>query len=98
MWHLLMLLGVALLAPTGRALVCTRRPANTLALKSPVDENYVISITGNPETYILGQEYNGERVSSLALRLNFNILRAPSLRQLRFRVRRGLIENNRQDH
>lgn len=74
MWHLLMIFGVSLLAPTGRALICTRRPANTATPKSPVDENYVISITGNPETYILGQEYNGERVSSLALRLNFNIL------------------------
>lgn len=50
-----------LLAPTGRALICTRRPANTATPKSPVDENYVISISGNPETYILGQEYNGEQ-------------------------------------
>lgn len=81
MWHLWMLfVGVSLLlAPTGRALICTRRPANTATPKSPVDENYVISISGNPETYILGQEYNGERcgvrerTSSLALRLNFNI-------------------------
>lgn len=56
------------------ALICTRHPANTHTPKSPVDENYVISITGNPETYILGQEYNGERVSSLALRLNFKVL------------------------
>ncbi|KAH8401040.1 hypothetical protein KR009_002604 [Drosophila setifemur] len=39
-------------------LICTRRPANTAAPKSPVDENFVISVSGNPETYILGQEYN----------------------------------------
>ncbi|KAH8252232.1 hypothetical protein KR038_004946 [Drosophila bunnanda] len=39
-------------------LICTRRPANTATPKSPVDENYVISVSGNPETYILGQEYN----------------------------------------
>lgn len=43
------------------SLICTRRPANTATPKSPVDENYVISVSGNPETYILGQEYNGER-------------------------------------
>ncbi|KAL7736313.1 hypothetical protein ACLKA6_014789 [Drosophila palustris] len=43
---------------SGGSLICTRRPANTATPKSPVDENYVISITGNPETYILGQEYN----------------------------------------
>jgi len=41
-------------------LICTRRPANTASPKSPVDENFVISVMGNPETYILGQEYNGE--------------------------------------
>lgn len=58
----MLFVGVSLLlAPTGRALICTRRPANTATPKSPVDENYVISISGNPETYILGQEYNGER-------------------------------------
>nr|XP_016927690.1 spondin-1 [Drosophila suzukii] len=39
-------------------LICTRRPANTASPKSPVDENFVISVMGNPETYILGQEYN----------------------------------------
>ncbi|KAH8384614.1 hypothetical protein KR093_002647 [Drosophila rubida] len=55
MWRLLVLCA---LASSGRALICTRRPANTATPKSPVDENYVISITGNPETYILGQEYN----------------------------------------
>ncbi|XP_016981345.1 spondin-1 [Drosophila rhopaloa] len=40
------------------SLICTRRPANTASPKSPVDENFVISVSGNPETYILGQEYN----------------------------------------
>ncbi|KAH8275874.1 hypothetical protein KR026_009129 [Drosophila bipectinata] len=40
------------------SLICTRRPSNTATPKSPVDENYVISVSGNPETYILGQEYN----------------------------------------
>ncbi|XP_017147974.1 spondin-1 [Drosophila miranda] len=52
------LLLAALTIGTARSLICTRRPANTATPKSPVDENYVISITGNPETYILGQEYN----------------------------------------
>ncbi|XP_062133083.1 spondin-1 [Drosophila sulfurigaster albostrigata] len=55
MWRLLILFAVV---SNGSALICTRRPANTATPKSPVDENYVISITGNPETYILGQEYN----------------------------------------
>ncbi|ALC41845.1 CG30046 [Drosophila busckii] len=53
-----MLVLLLLWAPYVRTLICTRRPANTQTPKSPVDENYVISITGNPETYILGQEYN----------------------------------------
>ncbi|KAH8297458.1 hypothetical protein KR044_012087 [Drosophila immigrans] len=56
MWRLLLMLFA--MASSGRALICTRRPANTNKPKMPVDENYVISITGNPETYILGQEYN----------------------------------------
>lgn len=85
----MLFVGVSLLAPTGRALICTRRPANTATPKSPVDENYVISISGNTETYILGQEYNGERcgvrVSSLALRLNF-IQYSQCCTQLRARV------------
>lgn len=72
MWYLLVV--YVLLPYSGWALICTRHPANTHTPKSPVDENYVISITGNPETYILGQEYNGERVSSLTLRLNFKSL------------------------
>ncbi|XP_023168709.2 spondin-1 [Drosophila hydei] len=56
MWHLLMVF--VMLPYSSWALICTRHPANTHTPKSPVDENYVISITGNPETYILGQEYN----------------------------------------
>ncbi|XP_030554303.1 spondin-1 [Drosophila novamexicana] len=56
MWHLLTL--YVMLPGCAWALICTRHPANTHTPKSPVDENYVISITGNPETYILGQEYN----------------------------------------
>lgn len=42
------------------AMICSRYPANTLMPKSPVDENFVVTISGNPQTYILGQEYNGE--------------------------------------
>ncbi|XP_023308347.2 spondin-1 [Lucilia cuprina] len=37
---------------------CSRYPSNTFTPKSPVDENFVISITGNAQTYILGQSYN----------------------------------------
>lgn len=39
---------------------CSRYPSNTFTPKSPVDENFVISITGNPQHYILGQSYNGK--------------------------------------
>ncbi|KAH8271532.1 hypothetical protein KR018_004692 [Drosophila ironensis] len=53
-----LLLLATLLAGRVSCLICTRRPANTATPKSPVDENYVISVSGNPETYILGQEYN----------------------------------------
>ncbi|KAM7345254.1 spondin-1-like [Cochliomyia hominivorax] len=37
---------------------CSRYPSNTFTPKSPVDENFVISITGNAQHYILGQSYN----------------------------------------
>uniref|UniRef100_A0A1A9ZR78 Spondin-1 n=1 Tax=Glossina pallidipes TaxID=7398 RepID=A0A1A9ZR78_GLOPL len=37
---------------------CNRYPSNTFAAKSPVDDNYAILISGNPNTYILGQSYN----------------------------------------
>lgn len=47
---------------------CSRYPSNTFTPKSPVDENFVISITGNVQTFILGQSYNGK--SHLGSRLN----------------------------
>uniref|UniRef100_A0A1A9WV31 Spondin-1 n=1 Tax=Glossina brevipalpis TaxID=37001 RepID=A0A1A9WV31_9MUSC len=37
---------------------CNRYPSNTFAAKSPVDDNFAILISGNPNTYILGQSYN----------------------------------------
>ncbi|XP_017476494.1 PREDICTED: spondin-1 [Rhagoletis zephyria] len=40
------------------ALICSRYPTNTNMPKSPVDENFVVTISGNPQTYVLGQEYN----------------------------------------
>lgn len=39
---------------------CNRYPSNTFAAKSPVDDNYAILISGNPNTYILGQSYNSK--------------------------------------
>lgn len=38
---------------------CNRIPQGTTAAKSPVDENYSISIVGTPQTYVPGQKYNG---------------------------------------
>lgn len=42
------------------AIACSRVPFGTTASKSPVDENYVITIAGNPTTYIPGEKYNGK--------------------------------------
>ncbi|XP_017002762.2 spondin-1 [Drosophila takahashii] len=56
--ELLLLVATSLVIGRVGCLICTRRPANTASPKSPVDENFVISVMGNPETYILGQEYN----------------------------------------
>lgn len=42
------------------AIICSRYPMNTNTNKSPVDENFLVTISGNPQTYILGQTYNGE--------------------------------------
>ncbi|XP_067628122.1 spondin-1 [Eurosta solidaginis] len=40
------------------ALICSRYPTNTNMPKSPVDENFIVTIHGNPQTYVLGQAYN----------------------------------------
>lgn len=53
-------LAVSISATLNIALACSRVPAGTTAAKSPVDENYVISVAGNPQSYIPGQKYNGE--------------------------------------
>lgn len=39
---------------------CNRTPSGTTAAKSPVDENYVLSVGGNAQSYVPGQKYNGE--------------------------------------
>ncbi|CAD7011921.1 unnamed protein product [Ceratitis capitata] len=60
LWHKIISsvwLLVATIRPT-EALICSRYPINTLMPKSPVDENFLVTISGNPQTYILGQEYN----------------------------------------
>lgn len=44
------------------SLICSRYPQNTLTPKAPVDDNFAISITGNAQTYLLGQSYNGKWV------------------------------------
>lgn len=41
-------------------MTCNRAPQGTIAAKSPVDENFVVSLGGNPETYVPGQRYNGK--------------------------------------
>uniref|UniRef100_A0A1I8PW00 Spondin-1 n=1 Tax=Stomoxys calcitrans TaxID=35570 RepID=A0A1I8PW00_STOCA len=40
------------------SLQCSRYPKNTLTPKAPVDDNFAIAITGNAQTYLLGQTYN----------------------------------------
>ncbi|XP_075165996.1 spondin-1-like [Haematobia irritans] len=40
------------------SIICSRYPKNTLRPKAPVDDNFAISITGNAQTYLLGQTYN----------------------------------------
>ncbi|XP_030383750.1 spondin-1 [Scaptodrosophila lebanonensis] len=37
---------------------CSRIPSGVTAAKSPVDDNYVLSIAGNAQTYVPGQKYN----------------------------------------
>lgn len=53
---------ILLISLTGNvyALQCSRYPPNTIAPKSPVDENFVLSITSNAQNYILGQTYNSK--------------------------------------
>ena len=52
---------------------CSRYPSNTLTPKSPVDENFVISITGNAQTYILGQSYNGKHDEILRMKRRLHV-------------------------
>uniref|UniRef100_A0A034VJ66 Spondin-1 n=1 Tax=Bactrocera dorsalis TaxID=27457 RepID=A0A034VJ66_BACDO len=40
------------------ALGCSRIPPGTTTPKSPVDESFMVSIAGNPQSYIPGQKYN----------------------------------------
>lgn len=39
---------------------CIRVPPGVTAAKSPVDDNYVLSVNGNTQSYVPGQRYNGE--------------------------------------
>lgn len=55
---LLYLLALARILPGIQA--CSRVPLGATAAKSPVDDNYVLSVAGNAQSYIPGQRYNGE--------------------------------------
>ncbi|XP_020800952.1 spondin-1 [Drosophila serrata] len=50
------LLALARILP--RIEACNRVPLGATAAKSPVDDNYVLSVAGNAQTYIPGQKYN----------------------------------------
>ncbi|XP_023030655.1 spondin-1 [Drosophila willistoni] len=39
-------------------LICNRVPLGATAAKSPVDDNYVLSVAGTQQTYVPGQRYN----------------------------------------
>ncbi|XP_037954007.1 spondin-1-like [Teleopsis dalmanni] len=39
-------------------LICSRYPTHIYKPKSPVDDHFTLSISGNPQTYVLGQSYN----------------------------------------
>ncbi|XP_037945543.1 spondin-1-like [Teleopsis dalmanni] len=58
-----LLLLISISATLSIALACNRIPQGTTAAKSPVDENYVVSLGGNPDTYIPGQKYNVSLIS-----------------------------------
>ncbi|XP_067628123.1 spondin-1 [Eurosta solidaginis] len=49
---------ISIAATINIALACNRIPPGTTSPKSPVDESYMVSIAGNPQTYIPGQKYN----------------------------------------
>ncbi|XP_037814120.1 spondin-1 [Lucilia sericata] len=51
-------LAISISATLNIALACSRVPTGTTAAKSPADESYVVSVAGNPQTYIPGQKYN----------------------------------------
>ncbi|XP_054736829.1 spondin-1 [Anastrepha obliqua] len=57
-WLKFIFLVLLVAAKQVQALICSRYPTNTLMPKSPVDENFMVTISGNPQTYILGQDYN----------------------------------------
>lgn len=44
---------------------CNRTPQGATAGKSPVDDNFVLSVANNAQSYVPGQKYNGKRMSSI---------------------------------
>ncbi|KAM7345702.1 spondin-1 isoform 1-T3 [Cochliomyia hominivorax] len=53
-----LLLAISISATLNIALACNRLPLGTSAPKSPVDDNYMILVAGNVESYVPGQKYN----------------------------------------
>ncbi|XP_053961979.1 spondin-1 isoform X2 [Anastrepha ludens] len=49
---------ISISATINIALACSRIPPGATTAKSRVDDNYMVSIAGNPQTYIPGQKYN----------------------------------------
>lgn len=58
-WTIWVLINILMPLGTGQQL-CSRYPANIHSSRAQADENFIIMISGNPQTYILGQTYNGE--------------------------------------
>lgn len=40
---------------------CNRTPQGASAGKSPVDDNFVLTVANNAQSYVPGQKYNGKR-------------------------------------
>jgi len=67
------ILALALARAFPRIEGCNRVPLGTTAAKSPVDDNYVLSVNGNTQSYVPGQRYNGELFMMMLLQIKLII-------------------------
>lgn len=58
---------------------CNRTPQGATAGKSPVDDNFVLSVANNAQSYVPGQKYNGKRMNHIQSIVSYIIFPFPQV-------------------